>query len=725
MGKIVKKKHNPSPIQYGVFKNPLIQKNIELETKLNVANKAISDQLIEKKKREEELAKAQKELVYQEGEKAKRAQELEIAKTELAYQNSEKADRASELAVANQELKFQQKEKEDRADELGIANKELAYQSSEKADRASELVTANQELIYQKGEKAKRAQELKIANKELAYQSSEKADRASELIIATKELLYQSNEKKNRADELGVAQIELAHQTSEKADRVFELAFANQELAHQRNEKRRREKELDKANLELAYQKEEKKQREAELILANKELAFQSSEKADRASELITANKELIYQKGEKAKRAQELVIANQELAYQTSEKANRAFELDIANKELIFQKSEKADRASELDTANKELIYQIGEKEKRAAEFVIVNEAMINQNQVIENLTYHDQLTGLYNRKYFIEAIKYYDLPSKLPISVIMGDINGLALINDSLGYTTVEEIVMKVTALLRKVVRKSDVIIRLNNGEFALILPKTSYEKAETMVSALKANAEKEKAGSFDISISCGVQSKTTQETDINQTIKEAFESLNKNKKIESQAVENNTIGLIMKMLFEKNNREMLHSSRVSELCKNVAMKMHFEQSVVDRIRTTGMLHDIGKIGIDEKILNKPGKLDEREWEEIKKHCEIGHRILSASNEFVTHAEDVLKHHERMDGKGYPKGIHGADISLVAKIISISDTYDALTSDRTYRSALSEEDALQEIIRCSGVQFDPQIVVVFVDMIREKHNL
>jgi len=761
--KSVKRHSNQSKVNT-TPKDPLPPQSRDLLSELNTANKEIANQLIEKKQREDELAKVQQELIFQEGEKAKRAQELELANKELAYQSSEKADRASELVIANIELDFQKSEKLKRAQELGLANKELAFQSSEKADRASELEIANKELIFQKGEKAKRAQELVVANKELAfqssekkhraeelgaanvelaYQSSEKADRAHELAIANKELAYQKREKLNRASELDHANIELAFQKKEKKNRANELGIANKELAFQTEEKANRAAELVTANKELVFQKGEKAKRAQELAIANKELAYQSSEKADRASELAIANKELIFQKGEKADRASELATANIELAYQSSEKADRASELAVANKELIFQKgekanraselvtanielafqsSEKADRASELESANKELIFQMEEKEKRAAEFIIVNEAMISQNSLIENLTYHDQLTGLYNRKYFKEALKYYDVESNLPISIIMGDINGLSLINDSLGYATVDEIIIRVTQVLRKTARKNDIIIRLNNGEFALILPQTSEIKAEKIVKALKTLASMEKVGSFEVSISCGLQTKTSVSSNLSDMIKTAFDQLNQNKILESPVVENNTIALIMKMLFEKNNREMLHSSRVSEICENLAIRMNFDPEVIKRIKITGMLHDIGKIGIDEKILNKPGKLDEREWGEIKKHCEIGHRILSASNEFITHAEDVLKHHERMDGQGYPNGMKGEEITIVAKIISIADTYDALTSDRTYRKALSEDEALNEIIACSGVQFDPIIVNIFVDMIREK---
>ena len=546
-------------------------------------------------------------------------------------------------------------------------------------DLLDELNTALKEIKRQNSEKLKRANELKIANKELVYQTSEKADRASELLAANKELAFQSSEKKNRADELEIA------------------------------------------NKELIYQKSEKANRASELLDANKELAFQTKEKKNRADELELANKELQYQKSEKANRADELEIANKELVYQTSEKADRASELVLANEELVYQQSEKSKREDELAIANKELAYQTSEKADRASELIIVKQTMMGQEVEIENLNYRNELPGLFNRKYFLDALKKYDLESNLPISIIMGDLNGLAIIDDSLGHSIVEDIQTKLNKILKKVARKADIIICFSNGEFALILPKTTIEQASQVVEKLKMMSEQEKAGPLSISVSCGNSTKSSPNIDINVTVNEAVEKLNKDRKIVSHAFENHTIDLIMEMLFEKNNREMLHSSRVSEICEKIAFALKFDPGVVDRIRITGMLHDIGKIGIDERILNKADKLDAFEWAEIKKHTQVGHRILSASNDFRIHAQDVLEHHERIDGSGYPEGLKGDEISIVARIIAIADTYDAITSDRPYRKALSRQAAITEIQRCAGTQFDPEIVKVFVALMEE----
>ncbi len=132
--------------------------------------------------------------------------------------------------------------------------------------------------------------------------------------------------------------------------------------------------------------------------------------------------------------------------------------------------------------------------------------------------------------------------------------------------------------------------------------------------------------------------------------------------------------------------------------------------------------MLHDIGKIAIDEKILNKPGRLSIEEWNEIKRHPEIGYRILSSVNDMAELAEFVLAHHERWDGKGYPKGLKGEEIPLQARIIMVADSYDAMTSERTYRKPLTEEAGMEELRENAGTQFDPEIVRVFIEKVMQK---
>jgi HD-GYP domain-containing protein (c-di-GMP phosphodiesterase class II) len=142
------------------------------------------------------------------------------------------------------------------------------------------------------------------------------------------------------------------------------------------------------------------------------------------------------------------------------------------------------------------------------------------------------------------------------------------------------------------------------------------------------------------------------------------------------------------------------------------------------VQELKTVGLLHDIDKITIDENILNKPGKLTKDEWEEIKRHPEIGYRILSTVNGMSEMAEYVLTHHERWDGLGYPKGLKSDELPLQTKIIAIADAYDAMTSARSYREALSDEVAIAELQKNSGTQFDPDLVTLFIEKVITKSS-
>jgi len=180
--------------------------------------------------------------------------------------------------------------------------------------------------------------------------------------------------------------------------------------------------------------------------------------------------------------------------------------------------------------------------------------------------------------------------------------------------------------------------------------------------------------------------------------------------------------TVQLVLLNLYDRNKREQLHSIRVSEFCENIAIKMDLDKEEVYQIKIAGLMHDIGKIEIDETILNKPQKLDDDEWHKIRKHSEIGYQILSSVNELSKIADYVLEHHEKWDGKGYPRGLKGKEILLQARIIAIADSYDAMTRSRTYDKALSEEEAVNEMKECTGTQFDPEIVRIFVEKVLEK---
>ena len=342
-----------------------------------------------------------------------------------------------------------------------------------------------------------------------------------------------------------------------------------------------------------------------------------------------------------------------------------------------------------------------------------------VKREEEINYSNYHDQLTGLHNRRFYEEELRRLDTVKNYPLTIAMGDLNGLKLINDSFGHKMGDQLLKKVAEIITECCRTDDIIARVGGDEFVIVLPNTSAQEADKVIDRIKTLALKKKVGSLTVSISFGYETKIKREQKIEDIYKMAEDYMYQHKFYESSSIKSKVIDLIMGTLYEKNQREELHSKRVSEICEAIAQKLNLSTSDIGKMKLSGLIHDIGKIGIDEKVLNSTGKLNTEEWNEIKRHPEVGYRILSSVDEFSEIAAYALGHHERWDGKGYPKGLVGEAIPFAARIIALADSFDAMTSARTYREALSKKDAAEEIKRCAGTQFDPDIARVFVEKV------
>ncbi len=341
-----------------------------------------------------------------------------------------------------------------------------------------------------------------------------------------------------------------------------------------------------------------------------------------------------------------------------------------------------------------------------------------------LKYMSYHDQLTGLYNRRYFEKRLSEMEMKQNLPISIVMCDLNGLKIINDSFGHAAGDEFLKKAAETIKSGCREQDICVRFGGDEFAIILPNTSLADSGKIVNNIKEIAANVKISGIDLSISFGFDTMEKSDESIFEIITSAENHMYQHKINERTSMHNKTINIIMNTLFEKSSRESAHSMRVSKICEAIAKQMNFDEDDVNQIRVAGLVHDIGKIGVPESILNKEGNLNREEWNEIKNHPESGWRILSASNGFAETAEYILAHHERWDGKGYPKQLKGEAIPVQARIITLADSYDAMTSDRSYKKALSKEEAINVIKKCAGTQFDPKIADVFVEQVLTQTN-
>lgn len=333
---------------------------------------------------------------------------------------------------------------------------------------------------------------------------------------------------------------------------------------------------------------------------------------------------------------------------------------------------------------------------------------------------SYYDPLTNLYNRRYFNQALNTMNNDEHLPLSIVMADINGLKIMNDAFGHSAGDELLCLVADTLTHYMPDEAIISRTGGDEFTLILPKTTYQNAKAIIEHISDRLLKEDLYGIQTSVSFGISTKIDQE-EIMSVIRHAEDAMYRHKLFEITSHRSQSIKTILNALRTKNPREEAHSDRVATMCEMIGKKLEMSHNDINLLKTISNLHDIGKIAIDEKILNKPGKLTEEEWEAIKRHPELGYRIVLTSPEYTEVAEDILSHHEHYDGKGYPRGLKAEDIPLRARIISICASYDAMTNDRTYRKARTHEKAIDEIKRCKGTQFDPKLTEIFLELFED----
>ena len=340
-------------------------------------------------------------------------------------------------------------------------------------------------------------------------------------------------------------------------------------------------------------------------------------------------------------------------------------------------------------------------------------------QQHEIEYLSFHDSLTGLYNRRFFEEELRRLDTPRNLPISILIGDVNNLKLTNDIFGHTYGDQLLKRLAHVLKKICRADDIIARWGGDEFSLLLPKTSLEEARQIAARVRDEFSKERIKAVQGSISMGAAVKLGSENDIIDIVNKAEEEMYTSKIMEHSDLAKDTLHTIVQMLHESSPRERDHAEGVSRLCQAMGKKLNMSEDEIKRLYDAGYLHDIGKVVLDSKLLaNQFNHLSTMEWNEIKRHPVVGYRILNSFDDTLDIAQIVLAHQERWDGTGYPKGLKGDEIPLAARIIALVESYERKRSGADNRESLSKEDALAAISQASGLHFDPQLTDLFIAM-------
>jgi diguanylate cyclase (GGDEF)-like protein/putative nucleotidyltransferase with HDIG domain len=348
------------------------------------------------------------------------------------------------------------------------------------------------------------------------------------------------------------------------------------------------------------------------------------------------------------------------------------------------------------------------------------------------------DPLTGLLNRRGFEEAFEMeVERARRLesPLTLLVGDLDRFKMLNDRLGHPAGDRALELLGEALAAGVRRIDRVGRMGGEEFALVLPETDehegYILAERLRAKIRANFA---ADLFPLTISFGVASYPTHGATTAALLKAADQALYTAKEFgrdcsviysaetasilrgDSHRKESTTDRRVASLIGLASSMDTAeHSQMVGRYAKLIAVELGLGKELIERVQLAGVLHDIGKIGVADAIVNKPGPLTEQEWIEMKSHPELGARMLERA-ELWDIAQWVHAHHERPDGKGYPLGVAGEDIPLEARIVAVADAYEAMTTDRVYRSSIGHTAARAELRRASGTQFDPRVAAAFL---------
>jgi diguanylate cyclase (GGDEF)-like protein/PAS domain S-box-containing protein/putative nucleotidyltransferase with HDIG domain len=348
------------------------------------------------------------------------------------------------------------------------------------------------------------------------------------------------------------------------------------------------------------------------------------------------------------------------------------------------------------------------------------VTSRKLNEEKIL-HLSYRDQLTGLYNRRYFEEHQRTYAEPASLPLTMVVCDVNGLKLTNDVFGHQVGDQLLKACANVLVQAKRPDDVVARIGGDEFVLLFPNTSQPEAQERIDAIMHAVSQQVVGKTHLSVSFGAATLGAPVASLEPLFKEAEDIMYRRKLLESSSYKHDVIKLLINGLYEKGLYERKHSEKVSFLSYEIGKAMGLASGDLDELRLAGMLHDIGKIGIDTDVLNQVGPLDAHEWVHMRRHPEMGFQILRSVQNFGRIADWILSHHEQPDGKGYPQGLLDNEIPLQSKIIAVANAFDSMTSSSGFKHPLDVSAALAELQACAGTQFDPSAVATLVSLPRE----
>lgn len=354
---------------------------------------------------------------------------------------------------------------------------------------------------------------------------------------------------------------------------------------------------------------------------------------------------------------------------------------------------------------------------------FEMKNNALLRIEEELKYLSFHDALTGLFNRNYFEQEIKRREKEKRTekmycpPTGIMICDVDGLKLVNDTLGHERGDALLIEAARIIQSVFSKNALIARIGGDEFAVLLEENeegmalAYHNIHQTLRLYNANNPE-----LPLSISAGYAVDHIS-PDLTQVFKEADNNMYREKLKQSQGIRDLIVESLMAAL-NKKNFSRHHAEHLQKMILDLSSAMSLTTTSEADLCLFAKYHDIGKVGMMEEVLFRPGLLDANEKEKIIRHCEIGYRIAQAASELSPIADWILKHHEWWNGEGYPLGLKGEEIPIECRILAIADAYDVMTNYRPYSSEVSPAEALAELKRWAGTQFDPVLTKLFCDI-------
>jgi len=302
------------------------------------------------------------------------------------------------------------------------------------------------------------------------------------------------------------------------------------------------------------------------------------------------------------------------------------------------------------------------------------------------------------------------------------MLDVNGLKVINDTFGHQEGDKLLQHLSQVLTSVSRQGDILARIGGDEFAILLPSTTSEETHNFCERIKKACQQDKIKPIylRLNISLGHATQEGEYKDINSLLRVADRNMYQDKLFNGKSREKHFLEAFRIILAERDPHTSDHAQRLQELALSLGKRVGLSEYQLGNLKLLALLHDMGKIGIPDSILFKTHVLTLSEWKKMREHSRIGYRMAKNIPDFAPIAQEILYHHERWDGTGYPDGLKGEKIPLLSRIISIVDAYDVMQSRRPYKGSISKADALKEIKSCAGTQFDPQLVEIFLKIVK-----